>query len=120
MRNGCKALTILNRTQSRADDVAARIRKEFPDAEVLTHDLGNVQIDIAINGTSLGMRADDELPFDLDLIARCAVVAECVIAPEMTRLLQLAEQQGCKTHRGIHMLRAQIEELLAFMGAGAP
>ncbi len=120
VRNGCKTLTILNRTPSRAEEVISRIQQAFPDAQVATRVPDEGTIDIAINGTSLGMRADDELPFDPALVARCGVVAECVVAPEMTRLLQLAEQKGCKTHKGIHMLQAQIVDLLEYMGAGAP
>lgn len=119
-RHGCRTLTIVNRTAARAQDVAARVRKHYPQADIRVGDIGAAPIDVAINGTSLGMRPDDALPLDAAVVARCGVVAECVIAPEMTRLLQLAQQHGCKVHKGIHMLQAQIDELLAFMGIAAP
>jgi shikimate dehydrogenase len=50
--------------------------------------------DVAINATSLGMKPGDELPISAGIVERSAVVAECVISPEKTRLLQLAQQMG--------------------------
>jgi len=120
VRSGCRSLTIVNRTRSRAEDVAYRVRESYPGADVRVGDIEPGRIDIAINGTSLGMRPSDGLPLNAAVIPRCGVVAECVIAPEMTPLLQLAQQHGCAVHKGIHMLQAQIDELLAFMGIAAP
>ncbi len=73
-----------------------------------------------MNGTSLGMKPGDALPFDEAVIERSALVAECVIAPEMTSLLEIAQRRGCSIHTGVPMLEAQIGMMLAFMGAGEP
>lgn len=73
-------------------------------------------IDIAINGTNLGMRPDDALPMPRALVARSELVAECVIAPEMTRLLDLAKAEKRKIHTGVPMLAAQLKMMLSFMG----
>jgi shikimate dehydrogenase len=51
-------------------------------------------------------------------VCRSALVAECVIAPETTELLRLAAASGCVVHTGVPMLEAQMELMLAFMGAG--
>ncbi len=61
------------------------------------------------------MNADDELPLPLSVIERSALVAECVIATEMTRLLAVARQFGCAIHTGVPMLTAQLPRMLAFM-----
>ena len=74
------------------------------------------RIDIAVNGTSLGMQPGDALPFDEATIERSALVAECVVAPEMTQLLEIARQRGRAIHTGVPMLEAQLEMLLRFMG----
>ena len=71
--------------------------------------------DIAINGTSLGMQPNDVLPFPETVIERSALVAECVISPEMTRLLELAHQRGRAVHTGVPMLETQLQMLLRFM-----
>ena len=80
-------------------------------------DAASHRIDIAVNGTSLGMQPNDPLPLSESVIERSALVAECVVSPEMTRLLQVAQQRGCSIHTGVPMLEAQLELILAFMGA---
>ena len=116
--HGCASLTILNRTASRAAELAARVQAAFPDALVRLVDAPDARYDVAINGTSLGMREGDALPMSRDLVHRSALVAECVIAPETTELLRLAAASGCAVHTGVPMLEAQMELMLAFMGAG--
>ena len=66
------------------------------------------------------MRDGDPLPFSNDLIERSALVAECVIAPERTRLLETAAAVGKATHAGVPMLEAQMALMLDFFGVGAP
>ena len=39
-----------------------------------------------------------------------------MIAPEVTRLLEVARQRGCAIHTGVPMLEAQLELMLRFMG----
>jgi shikimate 5-dehydrogenase len=77
---------------------------------------GDTRYDVAINATPLGMRAHDALPMSDDMIERGGLVAECVLAPEMTRLLEVASEQGRRIHTGVPMLTAQMH-LLRFMGA---
>lgn len=73
------------------------------------------RFDIAINASSLGMQPQDALPFSAALIKCCKLVAECVIAPEQTAVLQLSNSQGIKTHSGLNMLNSQIALMLEFM-----
>jgi len=65
------------------------------------------------------MNAGDDLPIPREVTARSALVAECVIAPEMTRLLEIAREQGRAIHTGVPMLEAQMAMMLDFMGAAA-
>ena len=66
--------------------------------------------------TSLGMKPGDDLPFSAAIVDRASLVAECVIAPEITPLLELARRNGRKVHTGVPMLAAQMNMLLEFMG----
>ena len=117
VRHGCASLTIVNRTASRAADLAARVRSAFPGAAVRPGEAGDdARYDVAINGTPLGMRPGDELPMSRDMVARATLVAECVLAPEMTELLTLAAASGSAVHTGIAMLDAQMSLILDFMG----
>jgi shikimate dehydrogenase len=115
-KNGCRSLHLLNRTTRRAEALAQRLRKVFPKLSIGTVLPCDDAIDIAINGTCLGMNPGDELPMSEALVSRSKLVAECVIAPEVTALLKVARRNGCHVHTGIPMLFAQINMMLKFMG----
>jgi shikimate dehydrogenase len=114
--HGCASLAIVNRTAAKAAALALRVRQAFPAVPISVGD-GGEAYDLAINATSLGMRPDDELPMSLELVERSALVAECVASPERTRLLELAAARGRRTHTGVPMLTAQMDLILAFLGA---
>lgn len=114
--HGCASLRIVNRTEAKAAALATRVAQAFPAVPISVGD-GGEAYDLAVNATSLGMRPDDELPMSLELVERTALVAECVAAPERTRLLDLAAAKGRRTHTGVPMLTAQMDLILAFLGA---
>lgn len=115
---GCASLRIVNRTAAKAISLAARIRYMFPKVQVHSGTAVEGEFDLAINGTSLGMHANDPLPIPEAVVSRSAVVADCVIAPEMTRLLETAKGHGCAIQTGGPMLAAQMDMMLEFMGVG--
>jgi shikimate dehydrogenase len=94
-RHGCRSLTIVNRTASKARSLAARVREAFPGVRVEADDHEVASYDLAINATSLGMREEHPLPMSREVIAASTLVAECVIAPEMTPRLDAARAKGC-------------------------
>lgn len=114
---GCASIKIVNRTASKAAFLASRIREAFPKVWVQSGDAADEHFDLAINGTSLGMQANDPLPMPEAVVSRAALVADCVIAPEMTRLLETARGHGCAIQTGAPMLAAQMEMMLSFMEA---
>lgn len=114
-KHGCRSLAIINRTADRAEALAGRVRAAFPKVRATCGIDPMAGFDIAINGTSLGMQAGDVLPFDPAVIERSSLVAECVIAPEMTALLKTAQTHGRAIHTGVPMLAAQLEMMLEFM-----
>lgn len=114
--HGCGALHLRNRTAARAEALARRLRAAFPNLPVDTAVPRAGAIDIAINATRLGMQPGEALPLEAALLERTALVAECVIAPEITPLLELARRLGKQTHTGVPMLTAQIGLMLDFMG----
>jgi shikimate dehydrogenase len=116
VKHGCSSLYLVNRTQTKADDLAQRLREVFPGVAVSTALPDGQAFDIAINSTSLGMKPEDRLPMEETLIDRTSLVAECVIAPEITALLEVAKRKGCQVHTGVPMLSAQVNLMLDFMG----
>lgn len=114
--HGAASLTLLNRTRPKAEALAARIGTAFPGLDVRLVDAPDRRYDVAINATSLGMRAADALPLGDDVLERTRLVAECVVAPEITPLLERARGRGTAVHTGVPMLSAQMELMLRFMG----
>jgi shikimate dehydrogenase len=96
-RHGCRSLAIVNRTASRAAELAARVRAAFPAVGVRHGDAPDARYDLAVNATSLGMHIRDELPMSRDVVARAALVADCVVAPEMTALPRWPRRAGVRS-----------------------
>jgi shikimate dehydrogenase len=117
---GIAALTIHNRTGSRAEKLAAEVGAAFPgiDVRVGTADAGGH--DIVVNATSLGLKPNDGHSFDLASVDPSALVAEVVMKPDMTPLLIAAEKRGHAIHFGIHMLNSQLELMMQFLGLNKP
>jgi shikimate dehydrogenase len=114
-KHGCKSLAIVNRTAEKAEALAKRVRAAFPAVRATAGIDPIARFDIAVNATSPGMQPGDALPFDPAVIQRSSLVAECVIAPEMTASLKTAQSLGRAIHIGVPMLAAQLETMLEFM-----
>ncbi|ACL58659.1 shikimate dehydrogenase family protein [Methylobacterium nodulans] len=114
---GVAHLTILNRTAARTQALLGRLRAAHPGLSLGTEADPAARHDILINGTSLGMRAKDPLPFDPALLTSRPFVAEAIMEPEMTPLLVAAEAAGCRIQRGRPMLECQIALMARHMGA---
>jgi shikimate dehydrogenase len=67
---GCASILITNRTPAKALALAARLQRAFPDVVASAGSRTDERFDIAINGTSLGMNANDELPLPMAVIER--------------------------------------------------
>lgn len=74
--------------------------------------------DIAVNATALGMRPQDTLPFSLDAVTPSTLVAEVVMAQELTPLLVAANAKGCEVQPGRLMLEGQLQMMMEFFGLG--
>jgi shikimate dehydrogenase len=106
-RAGAGSIVIVNRTRSKAADVArlapitGRVAADAPSCELATADL-------IVNATSVGFggSADDPaaLPFDPSVIHCEHLVADLVYHPLDTALLRSARERGARTFDGLGML----------------
>jgi shikimate dehydrogenase len=105
---GAAQLWLVNRTASKAEDVATEIRTRFPHVQV-TVGFPPGKVDLMVNATSLGLRPDDPLPMDPVQfpLSRSAAVFDMVYRPAQTRLLLAAKDAGCQTANGLGMLLYQ-------------
>ena len=119
---GVTALYLVNRTQSKAETVVAEIKQRFGAAQVaLGYPSGKV--DLVLNATSLGLRANDALPFDEKefSLRNAGAVYDMIYRPAETHLLAAARSAGCRTANGIGMLLYQgAKALEIWSGQTAP
>lgn len=112
---GVPAITILNRTRSRAEELTAILVRDFPGlkVEIATpeDDTGGIinSSKLVINATPLGMEGQlKSLPFRVDRISKEHVVCDIVYTrTQETPLLVAAQQKGAITLGGVGMLLHQ-------------
>ncbi len=107
--NGVTDITIVNRTESRGqelvdilnniDDVTATLNVLDGDYEV------DEDVNVVINATCIGLGdAEAHVPLDVETLSSQMVVADVVFNPPMTRLLRDAQQRECRVLDGLGML----------------
>ena len=115
-REGVRALTLANRTASRAAALAADLASGVPGVRVEVGPPDPRSHEVIINATSLGLHEADPLPLDPNLLAPAMDVIEIIAAVEVTPLRRAAADLGCRTMGGRSMVDHQIEAQLRFFG----
>jgi shikimate dehydrogenase len=115
---GAASLALYDHQAERADGLAGRLRRHYPQLDVRTGSNDPVGMDLAVNATPLGMNAGDPLPFDVARLSPAAFVGEVVMKQQVTPLLRAARERGCRTQVGTDMLFEQIPLYLEFFGFG--
>jgi len=118
--SGAAALTIHNRTRSKAENLVVGVGKAFPSCDVRLGSSNAAGYHVVVNATSLGLKPDDAHSFNLESADPSALVAEVVMKPEMTPLLIAAKGRGHAIHFGTHMLNGQLELMMQFLGLSTP
>lgn len=103
-----KELFLVNRTESKAQAIAIEIAKRCP-AVKLTVGYPQGDVDLVLNATSLGLRAEDALPMDQKLFSftQAKVAYDMIYRPAQTAFLQAAKNAGCRVSNGLGMLLHQ-------------
>lgn len=130
---GLKEIKLFNRRDEFFDKALAFAQRvnENTDCVVTVTDLADQQAfaealasaDILTNGTKVGMKPleNESLVYDISLLHPGLLVTECVYNPHMTKLLQQAQQAGCKTFDGYGMLLWQgAEQFTLWTGKDFP
>jgi shikimate dehydrogenase len=111
-------LLVTELNTSRADaglDRLSRFYPEVPVASILPEHPPK-GIHYAINATPLGLKPGDALSFDPMTLDPETVIAEVIMSPVETPLLQRARTHGRRAHHGRHMLDHQIPLYLEWFG----
>ncbi len=119
---GAEELWLVNRTEAKARDVLGEIARRFPKVKACVG-YPEGRVDLMLNATSLGLKADDPLPVDEGVfpLARAAAVYDMVYRPVETKLLMAARESGCRVANGLGMLLYQgAKALELWTGRPAP
>lgn len=104
---GVPELRIVNRTTSRAEEVAALVGDRARVSLWIDRARALDGAALIVNTTSLGMIGAARLDLDLNLLAPAAVVADAVYTPLETPLLAAARARGNRCVDGLGMLLHQ-------------
>lgn len=102
-------ISLINRTQEKAEKLLEELRPMLPEVELNLGDLEQERdqnIDLLVNTTSVGMKPG-ESPVDLGCFLRVRRVADIIYNPRQTRLLEQATELGIACVNGIGMLLHQ-------------
>jgi len=115
-------LFLVNRTESKAEELAEEIRKNHMQVKV-TIGYPKGEVDLLLNATSLGLKANDSLPLDTKKFSLrdARAVYDMIYRPAETPLLRLAKEAGCRNSNGLSMLLYQgAAALEIWTGQAAP
>lgn len=110
-------VTVFNRTLEKAKELAERFGCQYASL----NDIQKIEnMDIIINGTSVGMETNQS-PLDKNVIHKEHIVFDAVYAPYETQLLKDAQEKGTKTIHGTEILLHQgFAQFELFTGHKAP
>ena len=103
--------------KTRASELlASKLRKYYPQLDIEPACKDPRGWDIIVNATPAGMKKNDPLPIDLNVISSSTLVGDAVLHKYETNFIRKAKQKGCPTQTGIQMLFHQIPSYLDFFG----
>ena len=115
---GVESLAIIDPQRQRAQALAATLGREFPECRCEAVESVPRTSNMIVNASTVGMRADDDLPGDVGALDADILVGDVIASEAPTRLLQRALEHGCQYVNGRDMLRGQSGALMSFFGRG--
>ena len=112
VRNNAKSLKLINRDVNKLNILANKLRELKTKTEILTDDIVNYDIsqyDYIINATSLGLKDNKDLIFDVKKTKFDSTIIDIVMDPEETILIKEAIKHKRNYHLGKNMLVSQIK-----------
>ncbi len=103
---GCVTLTLANRTADKLPSLAAEIATFYP-AEKLSLTTDLAAVDLIVNCTAVGMKADDLSPIAADQLSARHLVYDTIYVGHRTPLLRAADAVGARGANGLAMLLHQ-------------
>lgn len=115
---GVASISIYDVRSAQVRKLVARLNAHRPGVADHVPSTAWANLDIVVNATPMGLHAEDPLPFELDTLGPDALVADIIMKPHDTKLLQCALARGLKVFYGENMLSHQIELYRRFFFGG--
>jgi shikimate dehydrogenase len=110
LKAGAAAVTVVNRTKARGEELTAVLNRVGPGKAALVAWQGDYSVplgtDFVINATSIGLfpDVDARVPLNVDTLRPEMLVCDVIPNPPRTRLVRDAEARGCRVLDGLGML----------------
>lgn len=116
-RTQCRSIRISDLDMNRAQSLASDVAKFYPQLKVSAGSNDLEGATMLVNATTCGLHPEsDPLPVDCTQLRPDILVADIVMKPRVTPLLEAALAIGCPVRYGAGMLDAQMEMMLAYFG----
>jgi shikimate dehydrogenase len=115
---GLAEIGLFDPNTAASEALAQRIATHYPDVQVTLGSKDPEGYDLVVNATPIGMKDDDPLPVDVDLIAPGSYVGDVVLKADVTPFLQAVKDKGCTIQVGSDMLFELVPAYLEFFGFG--
>jgi shikimate dehydrogenase len=101
-------LFLVNRTTSKAEEIAGEIKNQFSAVKV-SIGYPKAKVDLVLDATSLGLKAEDDSPLDEKQFSftQTRAAYDMIYRPAKTKFLAAAQAAGCRVANGIGMLTQQ-------------
>lgn len=114
---GVTAIAIADPQAGRAATLAKTIRDAVSTCDAATGSSLSNGIDMIVNASPVGMRAEDGLPADIGPLHSDTLVGDVVVSESPTPLIQHALRYGCTHVTGRDMHSGQIEAIVDFFAS---
>ena len=115
---GIQSLAIVNRDNQKAFALKEKLITKSSSLKVDVFNSNTYVIDdcdVIINATSLGLKKEDIIPFDINKSPEHSVIADIIMEPKDTELLKRAKNLGRSIHYGKYMIESQIDLVGKFL-----
>ncbi|MFB9980847.1 shikimate dehydrogenase family protein [Mesorhizobium kowhaii] len=111
---GAAEIRLADIDSGRAEKLASLVSKAFPKCRIEVGQPDPSGMDMAINATPSGLKANDPLPMDVTKLTPDMTVVDIIMDPAETALLRAAKEIGCRIQPGRPMMDFQVEAMSAF------
>ncbi|MGE3290899.1 MAG: shikimate dehydrogenase [Geminicoccaceae bacterium] len=102
--------------RGRAERLAGLVAEAFPNCRLEVGAADPAGMDMAVNATPIGMKAEDPLPLDVSRLTPEMTVVDIIMEPAETALLRVAREIGCPVQPGRPMMDFQVQAMSEFFG----